>query len=263
MYVLTGENRIIWTMNSRPVLVAGVIIAALAAVGIYGARSFLNPPALGPGISSTTSEAPELPANLPPLEQSDDLFSERALPLSEDPAFRRWLKLESLIPRVTGAMNAIAGGGVPRETLAPFAPRGKFKIVRKDGRTYADPASFARYDGFAAMVSRVDAVAAARVFEGLEPLFDAAQRGLGEKNTSARSAFFAAAKELLDVPAMDGALDLKEGKKGIGWAYVDDTLENQSLARKQLLRLGPKNQAVVQAKLRAVVLALGAPGLQP
>lgn len=263
MYVLTGENRIIWTMNNKPVLVAGVIIAAVAAVGLFGARSFLKPPASGPGISSVAPEAPALPANLPPLERSDELFRERASPLSEDASFRQWLKLESLIARVTGAFNAIAAGGVPRETLAPFAPRGKFKIVRKDGRIHADPASFARYDGFAAMVSRVDAVAAAKVFETLEPLFDAAQRGLGGKNASARTAFFAAAQELLDVPAMEAALDLKEGKKGIGWAYADDALENQSLARKQLLRLGPKNQAAVQAKLRAVVLALGAPGLQP
>jgi len=263
MYVFTGQNRIIWTMNNKPVLIAGVIIAAVAAVGIYGARSFLNPPAQGPGLSSDAPEAPALPANLPPLEQSDDLFRVRALPLSEDPAFRQWLKLESLIARLTGALNAIAAGGVPRETFAAFAPRGKFKVIKKDGRIYADPASFARYDGFTALVSGVDAVAAAKVFEGLEPLFDAAQRGLGEKNASARSAFFAAAKEILDVPAMEVALDLKEGKKGIGWAYADDTLENQSLARKQLLRLGPKNQAVVQAKLRAVVLALGAPGLQP
>ena len=98
-----------------------MIVAALAAVGIYGARSFLKPVPHTPGISSP-SEAPAVPTNLPPLEQSDDLFRQKAGPLSDAPEFRAWLKLESLIARATGAMNMIAAGNVPRETFAPFAP---------------------------------------------------------------------------------------------------------------------------------------------
>lgn len=237
-------------------LTASLIVAALAAVGIYGARSFLKPVPPAPGIASP-SEAPAVPTNLPPLEQSDELFREKAGALSGAPEFRAWLKLESLIARATGAMNMIAAGNVPRETFAPFAPRGKFRVIKKEGRLFADPASYARYDGFAALVSKIDAVAAARLFEDLMPLFDAAQRNLGDKNASARTAFFAAAKELLELPVFEGELPLKEGSKGIGWAYADDRMENQSPARKQLMRMGPKNQTAIQNKLRAVVLALG------
>lgn len=243
-------------------IAASLLVAAVVAVGLYGARSFLRTAPETPGISSP-SEAPAVISNLPPLEQSDDLFRLKAASLSDAPAFKEWLKLESLIARLTGAMNAVAAGAVPRETLAPFAPRGKFRVIKKEGRVFADPASFSRYDGFTALVSKIDAVAAARLFEDLMPLFDAAQRNLGDKNTSARAAFFAAAKELLDLPVFEGELPLKEGKKGIGWAYADDRMENQSLARKQLMRMGPKNQAAIQAKVRAVVLALGAPGLTP
>lgn len=250
-------------MNNKPVLVAGVIIAAVAAIGLFGARSFLKTPAPGPGLSSTAPEAPPLPANLPALEHSDDLVRQRAAGLSAEPAFHEWLKLESLIARLTSAMNVIASGGVPRETFAAFAPRGKFRVVKKEGRVFADPASFARYDAFAGLVSRVDAVAAARLFEELMPLFDAAQRGLGEKNASARAAFLAAAGELLDLPVVEGEAPLKEGKKGVGWAYADERLESLSLAQRQLMRMGPKNQASVQTKLRAVVLALGAPASKP
>lgn len=246
----------------RNVLIgAAVVVAFVVGVGIYGARSFLKTGADAPGLASSPSETPAVPTNLPPLEQSDALVRERAGALSDAPAFKEWLKLEALIARLASAMNMIAGGTVPRETFAPFAPKGKFRVIKKEGRIFADPAAYARYDGFAVLVSKVDAVAAARLFEELLPLFDAAQRNLGEKNTSARAAFFAAAKELLDVPALDGELPLTEGKKGLGWAYADERLESQSPARKQLMRMGPKNQAVIQAKLRAVVLALGAPGL--
>lgn len=240
---------------------AAAVVAFVVGVGIYGARSFLKTDASAPGLASSPSEAPAFPANLPPLEQSDDLVRKRAGALSSDPALASWLKLDALIPRLASAMSMIAGGTVPRETFAPFAPKGKFRVIKREGRIFADPASYARYDGFAAFVSKIDAVAAARLFEELLPLFDAAQRNLGEKNVSARAAFFAAAKELLDVPVLDGELPLMEGKKGIGWIYADERLESHSPARKQLMRMGPKNQAAIQAKLRAVVLALGAPGL--
>lgn len=243
--------------NTAPLIILA-LLAAGAAVGLFGARSFLKTPPPAPGLSSPPPEAaPALPANLPPLDKSDDFVRLRAAELSPAPAFGEWLKQESLIQRLAAAMNMIAGGRLPRETFAAFAPRGKFPVLRRGGKVYADPAGYARYDAFAALVAGVDAVAAARLFAELEPLLDAAQRDLGEANTSARAAFLAAAEELLAAPVPgDGAL-LREGKKGIGWAYADESLEGRSLAQKQLMRMGPKNQAAVQAKIRAVALALG------
>lgn len=238
---------------------AGILIAALLLIaGLYGARSYFMPAPPASGISSTPAVAPAvIPPNLPPLENSDGLFRLRAGALSADPMLQDWLKQESLIPRLVAAMNMIANGRFPREIFAKFAPRGKFKVVRKNGVVYIDPAAFARYDAFAAMIGKVDAVAAAKVLEELRPLFDAALRGLGEKRVTLREAFPAAADELLQTPVLDGDIALKEGKKGITWIYAEERLESRSLVQKQLMRMGPKNQAVVQAKLRALTLALG------
>lgn len=247
-------------MKNPGILIVLVLLAAGAAVGLFGARSFLRTPSPAPGLSSAPPAAPPaLPANLPPLDKSDDLVRLRASELSKAPAFGEWLKQESLIPRLAAAMSMIANGKFPRETFAAFAPRGKFPVVKKGGKAYADPAGYARYDAFAAMVAGVDAVAAARLFEELEPLFDAAHRELGEKTAGARATFLAAAAELLEAPPLEDGVLLKEGKKGIGWVYADEELEGRSLAQKQLMRMGPRNQAAVQAKLRAVTLALGAP----
>lgn len=246
-------------MKNTALLVVALLLAAGAAVGIFGARSFLKP-AAGPGLSSPDGAPPAAPSKLPPLDESDALVRTKASALSADAAFREWLKLDALVPRLASAMNRVAQGGVPRDIFSAFAPRGKFPVLKKAGATRADPAGYARFDGFAAFVASVDAVAAARVFEELLPLFDAAQRSLGEKNASAREAFFAASRELLQTPIIEGDVLLKEGKKGIGWAYSDERLENLSLAQKQLLRMGPKNQAIVQAKVRGVALALGVPG---
>lgn len=244
-------------MKTKVLLIVALLLAAIAAVGIYG-RSYLNPPARpGTGLSSPPSPAPAAPnPSLPPLEDSDAFVREKAGPLSGSPLLAAWLKLESLIPRLTSALNQLADGQVARDAFAPFRPRGKFRVRRKEGRTLVDPASWARYDAFAAMVQSIDAVATARLYERLYPLFDAAQSGLGEA-ARPRELFLAAARPLLDAPIPEGEPDLMEGKKGLGWVYVDERLERLSPAQKQLLRMGPKNQAIVQAKLNAVILALG------
>jgi hypothetical protein len=235
-----------------------VLVLLGAAVGLFGARSFLKTPPPAPGISSAPGEAPPaLPANLPALDKSDDFVRLHAASLSSAPAFAEWLKQESLIPRLAAAMSMIADGKLPRETFAAFAPRGRFPVLRKGGKVFVDPAGYTRYDAFATLVAGVDAVAAAKLFEELEPLFDAAHRELGEKPAGSRAAFLAAAAELLEAPRLEDGVLLKEGKRGIGWTYADESLEGRSLAQKQLMRMGPKNQSAVQAKLRAVTLALG------
>jgi len=235
--------------------VVGLLIAG-AAAGVFGARYFFpRPPE--PGLSSAVPAAPSIPSNLPALEDSDKYAREKAAGLSADLSLREWLEGDDVIARLTAAFNRAAHGQIPRDILAPFAPREKFKVVKKDKRFIIDPACYARYDKVAAFAASVDARAAADVFTALLPLFDAAQRALGEPNTSAQEALLAAVRELTAAPVVEGDVALKAGKKGIGWAYADDKLENLSPAQKQLIRLGPKNQAVVQAKLRAIAEALG------
>lgn len=233
-----------------------LIVGGGVGVGVFRARTSLAPPPAAPGLSSPPPEEPRpLPPNLPALEESDEFFRGRAASLSGDAALREWLKSESLIPRLTAILNRIAHGAMPRELLSAFAPRGKFKIAKKDGKAYADPASHSRYERFASMIRSIDAAAAAKTFEELEPLFDAAQRSLGDGNATARGVLAAAIGELSRTP-MPAAAELTESKKGLLWAYADEKLEGLSLAQKQLLRMGPKNQAAVQDKLREISAAL-------
>lgn len=236
--------------------VVGLLIAGVVA-GVFGARYFLAP-APAPGLSSPTPATATAPSNLPALEDSDKLAREKAAGLSADLSFREWLESDSLIARLTAVINRAAHGQVPRDILAPFAPKEKFKVKTKDGKVVVDPAGYARYDKIAAFAGSVNALDAANVFTYLLPLFDAAQRGLGEPNTSAKEALFTAVRELLAAPVLEGDVPLKAGKKGIGWAYADEKLEALSPAQKQMIRLGPKNQRALQLQLRAIAEALGA-----
>src|SRR5437899_2350977 len=122
-------------MKNTGLLIAAVLLAAGAALGLYAARSALKGGAPA-GLSSAPETPSAVPSNLPPLEESDEVVRGRASALSADPSFREWLKLESLIPRLVSATTRIGHGGVPRDIFAAFAPRGKFSIVKKNGKAF-------------------------------------------------------------------------------------------------------------------------------
>jgi hypothetical protein len=60
---------------------------------------------------------------------------------------------------------------------------------------------------------------------------------------------------LLATPAIEGAIPLRE--KVITYQFVDPDIESLPTATKQLLRMGPDNMRIVQAKLREIAVQLG------
>ncbi len=126
--------------------------------------------------------------------------------------------------------------------------------MRRGGKIYVDPRNASRYDGLAAVMSSFDAKAVAAFLRDVEPLLDlAGDRG---ERGSFRAAFSLAVIRLGQTPALTTPPELRETKKGIVYAYADESLEKLGPARKQLLRMGPKNQAAVQAKLEEILKAL-------
>lgn len=246
-------------MNSRGAfLLLAVLAAAGAGVGLYVSRR----PAPGPGLSSPVpAAAPAAPAGVPSLEESDPWVREKSFGLSNDLSIRSWLSSDSLASRLVAGLARIARGEIPRESLAAFAPRGAFALKKRGGKVYADlAAGGTRYKAALDAASSIDPAAAAKLFDELEPLLDAAQAALGERGGTARETFFAAARELLAAPAVPAEPELKPGKKGVVYVFADPKLEALSAAQKQLIRLGPAGQKAVQDKLRAIALAMGKPG---
>lgn len=244
--------------DNKKILFAAIFLAGVAGGGWWAYQKVTAPPP-APALSSP-SPAPEAPPrpDLPKLEESDNHVRLALSRLSRDPKLADWLKQEDLLPRLVSAASQLGRGLVPRDGLAAFAPKGKFPIVRRDGKIYADPKGWARYDAAAKTVESIDVAGAASVYTTFEPLITQAYKALGEGN-DARDAVAAAVAELCSADANDASKPLKEGKKGIVFAYEDEKLESLSLARKQLLRMGPRNAAIVQGKARAFALALGIP----
>jgi hypothetical protein len=241
-----------------PILLA-LLVLAIAGVAVYFV--FFTPRAAAPPSPPATASSPAATAApsrgpMPALDESDAFVREIAARLSAHPELARWLARTSLVRTLTGAVASIAEGESPRHSLDFLAPKQRFRAAGNagGGRTIADPASFAGYELFADAVASIDAAAAADAYQATEPLFDAAYRELGHLG-GFRPALDVAIRELLaaPVPPADAALT---PHKGGGFEWADPQLEALSRAQKHLLRTGPRNVRLIQAKLRELQTAL-------
>lgn len=213
------------------------------------------PAAPAPAPAPTAPPAQALPA----LEDSDAWVREKAAGLSGDARARGWLSGSNLLQRWAAAVNMVSRGGVPQDALSFLRPRKKFVPLESDDRYFLDPKSCARYDAVADAFASIDPKAAGEFFAAARPLIDAAWSGLGEGRGGALDGVARAARELLAAPVLPDRVELRPSDKGIVYRFVDDALEGRSPAQKQLMRMGPRNQRKIQAAVRALALAVGAP----
>jgi hypothetical protein len=245
--------------DNKAVGIGSALLVVVIGAGIYFYKFAATAPAPVAPEAPAPAEAPAAPPSepLPKLQDSDGFIRVKAASLSTDPVFAGWLKTDDLLSRFAAAVNMIGQGKVPKDGLSFMAPHKKFKVRKKGDKFFADPSSYARYDAAAGAIGSLDAAATAGVFQKYKPLFQEAYQALGEQKGDVQDAVVGAVRELLKTPVIAAPLPLKE--KGIVYAYVDDALETLSPAQKQLLRMGPKNQATIQAKLREFARALGVP----
>lgn len=235
------------------VLSAGV----LAALAWWWTRQ--TEPSAPPPEPAATAPAAAEPAPAAPVEAP--VAPERARPLVEDvsadPDFRRWTAEGELVQRWVVVTDNLAEGVSPRRVLDFLVPERPFAVVEKGGRQVIAPAAYARYDGLARVIASVEPRAAARLYRALHGPLEAAYRALGYPAGSLDDVTSRALRRIEGAPVKDG--DVEVVPEGGGWAYADPALEELSEVEKHLVRLGPANARLVQAKARALREALGFP----
>jgi hypothetical protein len=244
-----------------------VVVAMLlagAAIAAYIAFAWRPRPAPTPAASSApAATAPVPPASLggagdpitlPPLDASDALVRTLVQALSASPAVIAWLTTNGLIRNFTVVVANTADGATPAKHLSSLRPSSSFRIVERDGNLSVDPQSYDRYTAIADAIASLEPAAAARLYATLKPRIEEAHRDLGSDQSFDRT-LERAIVALLNTPVVDAPVRLTP--KGIGYAYADDRLESLTAAQKQLLRMGPRNERLVKAKLREIALALG------
>jgi Protein of unknown function (DUF3014) len=192
---------------------------------------------------------------LPPLEQSDAIVRELVAKLSSHPKVAAWLATDQLLRNFTVVVTTIGNGRTPSRQLTRLKPTGPFEIRKTGTVTEIDPRSYRRYDAYADAVAGLDAHGTARLYATLKPRIQDAYRELGNPDGNVDQALERAIRELLATPVIEGSVAL--ASKSVAYEYADPRLQSLSSAQRQLLRMGPRNVRIIQAKLRELASVLG------
>lgn len=241
--------------HSRRWIIGAAVALAVVAGGVARwwtmDRAEAPTPAPVSATPAPTEVAIEPEVNLPPLDQMDPFLRALIGALSARPELARWLATDGLVQQMAVAIDRVSRGGSPARQLGPLAPETNIEVVRRGRTREIAPASFQRYDGIAETFATMDPAAVAKVYETIRPRLNEAYRNLGRAESHVDVAVQQALDLLIATPIPEEAVRVVEGR-GATWAYADPALEALSPAQKQLLRMGPRNQARVIEMLRQV-----------
>jgi hypothetical protein len=248
---------VVWIVTGLIVLAAAVV--AYLYFGRHQATDTTAGEASAPAAATSRDRplggTPE-PIDVPPLAETDPLVRRLVGALSAHPTVTAWLATDDLIRNFVVVVENIANDVTPAGHLQVLKPSGSFRVVTRNDQTLLDPGGFERYNTIADAVGSIDAQGAARLYATLKPRFEEAYGELGRPDTFDQ-AFSKALRAMEQAPVIEGDAALVPAP-AVGYEFSDPALERLSAPQKQLMRMGPRNQRVIQAKLREIGEALGA-----
>ena len=268
-YELQKEPQVVTPPARRPpsftTLIVGIVAVAVAVAAYLYLRRDAADPAPTEGSTSTEATMPPTaplgvevePIELPPLDASDELVRSLVRAFSSHPRIAAWLTTDGLIRNFTVVVENIAAGRTPSGHLRVLKPAGPFTVVEaRGGGAVIDPRSYERYNDIAAAVASVNPDGAAKLYSTLKPRIEDAYRELVEPGSFDR-VLETAIVRLLETPAVAGEIALVP--RGAVYNFNDPRIERLTQAQKQLVRMGARNAATIQRRLREIALALGIP----
>ena len=197
---------------------------------------------------------PELPP-APVTEETADTYARESIEsVNGGKALAQFVAGDYIVERAVAIVDALRRGEVPYKLLPVGRPSKPFPISDDGLRVTMDPSGFSRYDVFAQWVNGIDVLAIVELLNDYEQIATEALSRMGVGDFDIRSAVLAATTEILATPIAPQSPELM--KREANWVYMDPELEALSSLQKQVLRMGPDNSGIVQAKARELRGAL-------
>jgi hypothetical protein len=249
-----------WAFIVLAVVIAGGLVAVWLRYRSGAAPAEKAPVAVAPPADATAAAAPGPGGPVGPAAEptaSADRVRSLLEALSSNGLFRSWLAEGDLTRRWVVVTDNLAEGVSPRKQLAFLALSRPFAVAEAGNKLAIAPESYQRYDAFAEAVASVDAAALARAYRELHPVLEAAYRALGYPDASFDHVTARALSRIEAAPVREGQVLVERQEKA--YVFSESVLEDLSGVEKHLLRMGPRNTRMLQAKAHEIRQALGLP----
>lgn len=184
------------------------------------------------------------------LNDSDNALREYFAELENAPLLQQTLQGEHLIEVATAVVDAASQGIVLRKLLPLPRPDEPFKVTKIDGELVMDPAGYDRYNRFATSLAALNTQTLASGFHKFRPLLEEAYSALGYDADELDNTVIRALDTIIAAPVINEPIGVV--KDVATYNFVDSAIEELSPVAKQLLRMGPKNQALLQSQAAAL-----------
>ena len=192
---------------------------------------------------------------LPSLDDSDELIRDGVASLTSHSGIAKWLVPDELLRKFVMLVANVAEGSIPNRQVRFLAPAGAFAVRQISEQLYLlDEGSYQRFDLVTDIFISIESERAVELYQLLRPLFQEAYEELGMPDKKFDDVLFDAIGRLLETPTVSSPIRLL--RPVVVYEFADERLESLSGAQKQMIRMGPRNTRVIQAKLSEVALEL-------
>jgi hypothetical protein len=146
--------------------------------------------------------------------------------------------------------------------LWPVQPTpGRFQVIERDGRSYANPDNAARYTPWVLLAEQIDARAAVALYGRMLPLLQEAYEELGYPDQRFHTRLMAVidhllaapdAPELIPLTLVEVKGEVPSERPWVRYEFADPKFESASAGQKIMLRVGAVNERRLKAQLRAL-----------
>lgn len=191
---------------------------------------------------------------LPALEDSDTTVGAALGDLIGRQTFDSLFRLKSIVRHVVVTVDDLPRKKLPPRDRPTRPVAGHFLVSGAAGDYVISPDNYRRYAPYVAAFQHVDVKELVSVYLHFYPLLEQAYKSLGYPSGYFNDRLMETIDNLLATPAIQGPVRLV--RPTVMYKFADPKLEALSVGQKILIRMGPRNEMRVKAKLRVVRKAL-------
>jgi hypothetical protein len=190
----------------------------------------------------------------PDLLGSDSMVRQAIVKLS--PGLTTWLNTDQIIRRFFLIANDFSQDQRVTGHMSFLRLQDSFFVEQDGNDLYIAPKNYQRYKPLIEAIQAIDAKKAANLYRRFRPLLLQVFAELGyPKDILLENIIKKAAAEIIAAPLVEGRILLI--RPSVYYRFADPKMEAFNPVHKQMIRMGPENTRIIQAKCREFLVQLG------